>query len=121
MKRLIPMVVFTLLGAVNLYAMGTPPAGAPQNGKGGGGLLTILPLIFILVIFYFLILFPQRQTQKKQIEMIKNLKNGDKVITSCGIHGTITKTDKDTVSLQISSSPKAELIIEKSAISRVLP
>ena len=52
--------------------------------------------------------------------MIKNVKNGDKIVTSGGIHGTVIKIDKSTITIQISSSPKAEMTIEKSVIGKVL-
>lgn len=115
--------MFSILGSVffmaaSIYAMGTPPSGTqPQQGSNW---LSIAPLIFILIIFYFLILFPQRQNQKKQMDMIKNLKNGDKIITSSGIHGSIIKTNDATVTIQTSASPRCELTIEKSAIGRVV-
>ncbi len=98
-----------------LYAM-APPQGGEQGG--GGGILTFLPLILIFVIFYFFLIMPQRQQQKKHRELLENLKRGDKIVTSSGIHGTIIKLEKDTATLQISQ--RAELIIDRSAINRIL-
>lgn len=96
-----------------LYGM----APRPEQG-GGAGITALLPLILIFVVFYFLLIMPQRQQRKKHQELLKNLKRGDKIITSGGIHGTIIKLDKDTVTLQISH--KAELVIDKSAVTRLL-
>ncbi len=98
-----------------LYAM-APPQGGGQ-GKGGG-ILTFLPLILIFVIFYIFLIMPQKQQQKKHRALLENLKRGDKIVTAAGIHGTILKLEKDTATLQISQ--KAELIIDRSAISRIL-
>lgn len=96
-----------------LYSM-APPSG----GGGGGGIISLLPIVLIFVIFYFLLILPQRQQRKKHDEMIKNLKKGSTAVTSGGIHGTIIKIDKDTVTLQISQ--KAELTVDKSALSRII-
>ncbi|MDD5530816.1 MAG: preprotein translocase subunit YajC [bacterium] len=116
MKKLATILAM-VLGATNMFAMGAPATGTPQKGSS---LMTMVPLILIMVIFYFLILFPQRQQQKKLMEMIKNVKNGDKIVTSGGIHGTVIKIDKTTITIQISSSPKAEMTIEKSVIGKVI-
>ena len=52
---------------------------------------TFLPLILIFVVFYFLIIRPQQRKVKQHIEMLSNLKRGDKIVTSGGIIGTINK------------------------------
>ena len=53
-----------------------------------GGLMTFLPLVLIMVIFYFLLILPAQRRQKKTKQMLQALKNGDKVITNGGIYGT---------------------------------
>lgn len=98
-----------------LYAM-APPSGGEQGGSRG--ILTFLPLILIFVIFYIFLIMPQKKQQKKHRALLENLKRGDKIVTAAGIHGTILKLEKDTATLQISQ--KAELIIDRSAISRIL-
>lgn len=90
---------------------------APPEGGGGAGITAILPLIFIFVILYLLIILPQQRRQKKHLEMISQLKKGDKVVTSGGIHGTIVKINADTIVIQVSQ--KSELTIDKTAISKV--
>ena len=52
---------------------------------GAGGWLGFAPLIFIFAIFYFLLIMPQQRRQKKWQQMLNDLKNGDKVVTSGGI------------------------------------
>jgi len=79
------------------WAMGQPAAGA----EGQQGLASFLPLIIIFGIFYFLLIRPQQQKQKKQKEMITNLKKGDKVITVGGIYGTIVAVGSDTFRIKI--------------------
>ena len=55
---------------------------------GAGGWLGFAPLIFIFAIFYFLLIMPQQRRQKKWQQMLNDLKNGDKVVTSGGLRGT---------------------------------
>lgn len=60
-----------------------------------------LPLILIFVIFYFVLIMPQQKRQKKWREMLGALKNGDKVVTSGGIRGTVTAVKDDSVLLRV--------------------
>ncbi len=62
---------------------------ALQTASQPGGIALFLPLILIMVIFYFLMIMPAQRRQKKVQQMLKDLKNGDKVITNGGIYGTI--------------------------------
>ncbi len=78
-------------------------------------LVTFLPIVLIILIFYFLLYRPMRKRQKSLEAMISNLKNGDKVITSGGIYGTITGLKDHTVMLKVSDQAKIE--VAKSAIA----
>jgi preprotein translocase subunit YajC len=62
-------------------------AGAP----GGFDIMSIVPLILIFVVFYFLLIRPQQKKVKEHREMVTNLRRGDKIVTTGGIIGTITK------------------------------
>jgi preprotein translocase subunit YajC len=62
-----------------------------------------------MVIFYFLMIMPAQRRQKKVAEMLRNLKNGDKVITNGGIFGTIVGLDDDSVQLRIAEQVKIKL------------
>lgn len=79
------------------------------------GLTMFLPLILIMGIFYFLMIMPAQRRQKKVTEMLKNLKTGDKVITSGGIFGTIAGLEDDSVQLRIAEQVKIK--ISRSAIA----
>jgi preprotein translocase subunit YajC len=73
-----------------------------QGGTQGPGLLIgVLPLLFIFVIFYFVLILPQQKKQKKWQEMLGALKNGDRVVTSGGIRGTIISVKDDSVQLRV--------------------
>lgn len=78
------------------YAMG----GSAAQGQGGG-LGMIVPMIAMFAIFYFLMIRPQQKKNKEHQAMVNSLKKGNRVITSGGIHGVVTKTDEATVSLEI--------------------
>jgi preprotein translocase subunit YajC len=81
--------------------------------------VTFIPLILVFVIFYFLIIMPQRKRQRALDAMLDNLKSGDKVVTSGGIYGTIVsiRDDKRTVQLKISENPVIRVEVARTAIS----
>ena len=73
--------------------------------------VTFLPLILIFVVFYFLLIRPQQRKVKEHKEMISNLKRGDKIVTSGGITGTITRViDNDKVEVEIAENVTVEVI-----------
>jgi len=80
-----------------------------QQAQTPGLLNGILPLIFIIGIFYLIVFLPARRNQKKLQEMISNLKVGDKVVTSGGIYGTIVGFKDDRIQLRIAENVKVEL------------
>jgi preprotein translocase subunit YajC len=89
---------------------------APAPGPGGG-LVQFLPMIFIFVIFYFLLIAPMRKKQKRQQEMLAQLKKGEEVITSGGIFGRIQAFDEShgAVILQVTDTVKIKVL--RSAIA----
>jgi preprotein translocase subunit YajC len=100
-----------LLSLVSLAQTGTPPA---QPGIGG----MLIPFICIGVIFYFLILRPQKQQQKKLVEMVSALKTGDKVVTTGGIHGIIANV-KDGTTLLLKVDDGCRIEVDKAAIATI--
>ena len=80
-----------------------------QPAQQPGGIISFLPLVFILAIFYLIVFLPARRRQKKVQDMIDNLKVGDKVITNGGIHGTIAGFRGDRIQLRIAENVKIEL------------
>ena len=61
----------------------------------------LLPIVLMVAIFYFLVFMPMRRQQKNQKEMVKTLQNGQTVLTSGGIIGTIVAVNDDTLILRI--------------------
>jgi preprotein translocase subunit YajC len=73
------------------------------------GLLAIAPYAIILGIFYFLILLPMNKRQKKVQEFQESLKVGDKVITTSGIYGQVTRVSDKSVQLQVAERVRIEI------------
>ena len=76
---------------------------------------SLVPLLIMLGIFYFLLIAPMRKRQKKQDQMIKDLKTGDHVLTVGGIYGTIVGIKDDRLTLRIADQVKVN--VAKSSIS----
>lgn len=92
---------------------------AQPGARPQGSLFTaMLPFILVFVIFYFLLIRPQRTKQKRHQEMVEQLKPGDKVITAGGIHGTVMGVQKDRIELKIASNVKID--ISKNSIAVIL-
>jgi preprotein translocase subunit YajC len=77
--------------------------------QGAGGLLQFLPFALILGIFYFLILLPMKRRQKKVREFQEALKVGDKIVTTSGIYGQITRLNEKSVQVQIADKVRIEV------------
>ena len=67
----------------------------------GGGAAPILMMVAIFAIFYFLLIMPQQRRQKKWQEMLKQIKSGDKVVTSGGLTGTVLSAKDDSLILRV--------------------
>lgn len=78
-------------------------------------LINLLPLLSIFIIFYFLLIRPQKTKEKERQKMLTNLSKNDEVVTSSGIHGTIVNVKDKTVILRVDENVKLE--IEKSCIT----
>ncbi len=84
-------------------------AQAGGSSEGSAGLLSLAPFVLIFAVFYFLLILPQQKKQKRQKEMLSKLKKGDRIILSSGIWGSITRLDKDTVTVQIDDNTKIKV------------
>lgn len=81
------------------------------------GFIQFLPLIFLMVVFYFILIRPQKKKQVEHQKMIQSLKKNDLVVTSGGVHGTIVSVKEKTFALRIDDNVKIEL--DKNSISYV--
>jgi preprotein translocase subunit YajC len=80
---------------------------APSNG--GSVWLQFVPFALVLAIFYFIILLPMKRKQQKVDQFLANLKVGDRVITTGGLYGQITRVGEQSVQLQIADKIKVEI------------
>ena len=72
------------------------PAWAQSGGGGFGGMESLLPLVLIFVLFYFLLIRPQQKKAKVHREMLGNLRRGDRIVTNGGLVGNVTRVPNDT-------------------------
>ena len=79
--------------------------------------LQFLPLVFLFVIFYFLLIHPQQKKQKDHADMIAKIDKNDEVVTSGGLHATVISVGDKTAVIRIADNVKVE--IEKSSILEV--
>ena len=87
------------------------PAYAQSAGGGGDAFGMFLPLILIFVVFYFLLIRPQQKKAKQHREMLGDLRRGDRVVTSGGLIGTITRVIGDNeLALEIADGVKVRVL-----------
>jgi len=87
------------------------PAFAQSGGFAEGG-LGLMPIILVMVIFYFLLIRPQQKRAKQHKEMLSALKRGDKIVTNGGLTGTIIKAvdDSETIEVEIAKDVKVNVV-----------
>ena len=97
------------------YAMGQ---GGAAGGQGGGSFAGFIPLILMFAIFYFLLIRPQQKKTKEHREMISNLKKGDRIVTSGGLHGRITGVSDTTLTVEIAE--KVRVKVNRGSVSALM-
>lgn len=80
-------------------------------------LAQMIPFVLVLIVFYFLVLQPERNKQKKHREAVNGLKKNDEVVTSGGIHGTVVNVKPTTIVVRVDDNVKLE--IEKDAVTTI--
>ncbi|HLU61273.1 MAG TPA: preprotein translocase subunit YajC [Gammaproteobacteria bacterium] len=91
-------------------------AGGPAQSNP---LMSLLPLIIIFVVFYFLLIRPQSKRAKEHRKMIEALAVGDEIVTGGGIAGRVTKVGEQYASVEIANG--VEIKVQKHAVGAVLP
>jgi preprotein translocase subunit YajC len=87
--------------------------------QSAGGLMAFAPLLIIMVIFYVLLILPAQRRQKKTQQMLGALKNGDKIVTSGGLFGTIVGLEGDSIQVRIADQVKVKVL--RSAVASLQP
>jgi preprotein translocase subunit YajC len=95
------------------YAMGA--GGQAGTQAQGGGFMSLLPFVALIIIFYFLLIRPQQKKAKEQRTMLTALKKGDKIITSGGFYGEITGLTDDAIIVEI--APKVRVKITRGSVA----
>jgi preprotein translocase subunit YajC len=91
------------LGFPMVLAMGTPQAGSPAAW------VQLLPFVLVVGIFYFVILLPMKRRQQKVQAFLAALKVGDRVVTSGGLFGTITRIGDASIQVQVANNVRVEM------------
>ena len=91
------------MGIPWLLAMGAPSAGAPSAW------VQLMPFVLVVGIFYFVILLPMKRRQQKVQAFLAALKVGDKVVTSGGLYGSITRLNDQSVQVQVAERVRVEM------------
>ncbi|HCV23767.1 MAG TPA: preprotein translocase subunit YajC [Candidatus Latescibacteria bacterium] len=91
--------------------------GAAEGQASGSPIAQLLPFVLMFVVLWLLILRPQIKKQKAQQKMVDELKKGDKIVTSGGIHGVITNLKDDLINVKVAENVKID--ISRAAVSRV--
>jgi preprotein translocase subunit YajC len=110
--------LLNLVGGMALFADDPPKAG----GGEGSFLVTIFPFVIIFVLFYFLLIRPQKREQGRRQEMLAGVKKNDRVVTVGGIYGVVTNVHReaDEVTIKVDEATNAKLRITLSSIGRIL-
>lgn len=90
-----------------------------QSGESGGGFISLIPLILIFVLFYFLLIRPQQKKTKKHKQMVEAIQVGDEIITNGGTLGKIKAVDVNFVGLEV--APGVTIQVQRMAIAQLVP
>ncbi len=91
-------------------------AAAPAAG-GADVFMSLMPLILIFVVFYFLLIRPQQQKMKQHRAMIDNLKRGDQIVTAGGLIGKITKVEGGDSALTVEIAPNVQVRVVRHTVA----
>ena len=94
-------------------------AWAQAAAPGGADIMSMLPIILMFVVLYFIMIRPQMKRAKEQKAMVDGLQKGDEVIAAGGVLGRITKVTDNYVTLEIAD--KLEIRVQRPAVQLVLP
>ncbi len=102
-------------------------AWAQGTGVAGGGMESMLLIVLMFVVLYFLMIRPQMKRAKEHKAMIEGLQKGDEVVTAGGVLGRISKLNENYVTLEIASNieiqvqrPSVQLVLPKGTIKNIL-
>src|SRR5262245_44477607 len=97
----------------------SPAFAQGAGGTPGGGIESMILIVLMFGVLYFMMIRPQMKRAKEQKAMVEALQKGDEVITAGGVLGRITKLSEGYVTLEV--SPEVEIQLQRSAVQLVLP
>ena len=94
---------------------------APAAAQGGieSSLMSLLPLILMFVVLYFIMIRPQMKRQKEHKAMVEALAKGDEVVTAGGLYGWISKVGESNLHMEVAAG--VEVMVQRQAVTQVLP
>lgn len=95
------------------------PAYAQAGSPAGNPLMQFLPLVFLVVLFYFMLIRPQMKRGKEHKEMLGKLAKGDEIVTTGGLAGTVREIGENFVTVEIADGVSVKM--QRSAIGSVMP
>jgi preprotein translocase subunit YajC len=98
------------------YAQAAP---APAGGSTESTLFTMLPLVLMFVVLYFIMIRPQMKRQKEHKALIEALAKGDEVVTAGGMAGKVSKLGETYIGIEVAAN--VEVQVQRSAVVQVLP
>jgi len=102
----------------SLIGMLAMPSSQPGTESGAPGIIGMMPFVLIIVVFYFILIRPQQKQQKEHQKLMEALKNGDQVLMSNGIFGTIMDVKEKTLLVKIADNVKIK--VQRSAVAQVV-
>ena len=91
---------------------------SPQGGEAPSAWMQLFPFVLMALIFYFLLFAPERRRRKQTQEMLSALRNGDKIVTTGGLHGKVVGVTDQIIQLRIADGVKVE--VSRSAVTSKL-
>ena len=92
---------------------------APVQSAPGFDFMTFMPLVFLMVVFYFILIRPQMKRTREHKAMLDALQKGDEIVAAGGLVGRVTKLDENYITMQVASN--VELRVQRSSLQLVLP
>ena len=93
--------------------------GAAAAGQEGAGMLGMLPLLLIMVLFYFMLIRPQTKRAKEHKNMVEALSKGDEIVTNGGMLGRVNEVGESFVTVEVADG--VEVKIQKQSVSTLVP
>lgn len=101
------------------FAQTAPAAAAAGGGDIMSTLQSMLPLVLMFVVLYFVMIRPQMKRQKEHKAMVDALAKGDEIVIGGGLLGTVTKLSEQILHVEVAQG--VEIQIQRMAVSQVLP